>query len=76
MLVSVSMLVGCQTNSNNGDATAVTNSGEKISIVTTIFLEYDWVREITKGNDNVEITMLSWIECTINTYDSNNKRYW
>lgn len=30
----------------------------KLSIVTTIFPEYDWVREITKGNDNVEITML------------------
>ncbi len=30
----------------------------KLSIVTTIFPEYDWVREITNGNDNVEITML------------------
>lgn len=63
MLVSISMLVGCQTNTNNGDAVAASNSGEKnsdgkISIVTTIFPEYDWVREITKGNDNVEITML------------------
>ena len=30
----------------------------KLSIVTTIFPEYDWVREITKGNEDVEITML------------------
>lgn len=35
-----------------------TNDGKKMSIVTTIFPEYDWVREITKGNDNVDITML------------------
>lgn len=34
------------------------DDAEKISIVTTIFPEYDWVREIAKGNDNVEITML------------------
>ena len=31
---------------------------KKLSIVTTIFPIYDWVREIVKGNDNVEITML------------------
>lgn len=30
----------------------------KFQIVTTIFPEYDWVRELTKGNDNVEITLL------------------
>ena len=30
----------------------------KFRIVTTIFPEYDWVRELTKGNDNVEITLL------------------
>ena len=31
---------------------------EKLSIVTTIFPAYDWAREITNGNENVEITML------------------
>ena len=31
---------------------------KKLSIVTTIFPIYDWVREIVQGNDNVEITML------------------
>lgn len=30
----------------------------KISIVTTIFPEYDWVRELTAGSSDVEITML------------------
>ena len=32
--------------------------GKKLSIVTTIFPVYDWVREVVGGNDNVEITML------------------
>ena len=33
-------------------------TNEKLSIVTTIFPAYDWAREITNGNENVEITML------------------
>lgn len=45
-------LVGCGSRSQ-------TLAGEDtLSIVVTIFPEYDWVREITKGNDNVEITLL------------------
>lgn len=50
MALAVSMLTGC--------GTGVSKDNGKISIVTTIFPEYDWVREITKGNENVEITML------------------
>ncbi len=50
MMLAVSMLTGCGTDASKDNG--------KISIVTTIFPEYDWVREITKGNDNVEITML------------------
>ncbi len=38
----------------SGDAFA---EGKKLSVVTTIFPIYDWVREIAKGSD-VEITML------------------
>ncbi len=35
------------------------NNNKKFSIVTTIFPEYDWVREITgENNDNVNLTML------------------
>ncbi|MGN0665514.1 MAG: metal ABC transporter substrate-binding protein [Huintestinicola sp.] len=30
----------------------------KLSIVCTIFPEYDWVRELTAGSDNTEITLL------------------
>ena len=32
--------------------------GDKFEIVTTIFPVYDWVREMTRGNNKVEITML------------------
>ena len=31
---------------------------KKLSIVTTIFPIYDWVRQIVSGNDSVEITLL------------------
>lgn len=50
MMLAASMLTGCGTDASKDNG--------KISIVTTIFPEYDWVREITKGNENVEITML------------------
>ncbi len=50
MVLAISMLIGCGKSASN-------DSG-KLSIITTIFPEYDWVREITKGNENVEITML------------------
>lgn len=50
MVLAVSMLTGCGTDASKDNG--------KIFVVTTIFPEYDWVREITKGNANVEITML------------------
>ena len=50
MVLAVSMLTGCGAGASKDNG--------KISIVTTIFPEYDWVCEITKGNENVEITML------------------
>ena len=53
MVLALSMLVGCSTGSTGNK-----KEDGKISIVTTIFPEYDWVREIIKGNENVEITML------------------
>lgn len=62
VLLAGTVLFGCgQSASVNSDGTAVAGDvkqKETISVVTTIFPEYDWVREITKGNDNVDITML------------------
>ncbi len=50
--LSLTLLAGCGASSKR------TETSEKLSIVTTIFPEYDWVREITNGVDNVDITML------------------
>ena len=65
-LLAALMLAGCMNSSEvpMGSATAAPSQTEapahtKISIVTTIFPEYDWVREILGDKaDSAEITML------------------
>ena len=65
-LMLAGMLAGCMNSSEvpKGSATAVPSQTEapahtKISVVTTIFPEYDWVREILGDKaDSAEITML------------------
>lgn len=53
LALAMGALTGCQTPS------ASKSSGEKLRIVTTIFPEYDWVREILGDQaDRVELTML------------------
>ena len=50
---AVTCLAGCGTNSSAaGDASG------KISVVTTIFPEYDWVKNIAWDIDNIDVTML------------------
>ena len=52
-LYAVTCLAGCGTNSSAaGDASG------KISVVTTIFPEYDWVKNIAWDIDNIDVTML------------------
>lgn len=52
LLMLVGALAGCGKQND-------TNQTDKLSIVTTIFPEYDWVREILgEKADNAEITML------------------
>lgn len=52
LFMLVAALVGCGKQND-------TNQTDKLSIVTTIFPEYDWVREILgEKADNAEITML------------------
>ena len=53
LMLTAGMLTSCQTPS------ASKNRGEKLRIVTTIFPEYDWVREIVGDQaDRIELTML------------------
>nr|WP_302656536.1 ZinT/AdcA family metal-binding protein [uncultured Agathobaculum sp.] len=52
LLLLVGVLAGCGKQND-------TNKTDKLSIVTTIFPEYDWVREILGDKaDNAEVTML------------------
>lgn len=42
-----------------GSLSSDNSNNKKIKVVTTIFPEYDWVKEIAgNGNDNIELTML------------------
>jgi len=50
---AVTCLAACGTNTQTaGDASG------KISVVTTIFPEYDWVKNIARDIDNIDVTML------------------
>ena len=56
LLLALLMLVGALAGCGKQDDT---NKTDKLSIVTTIFPEYDWVREILGDKaDNAEVTML------------------
>lgn len=52
----VGSFAGCQ--KAVGTAPASNAQEDKLSIVCTIFPEYDWVKEIVGNNDNAEITLL------------------
>ena len=54
------ILVACTNSKSNNNSTTKNNDDKsKISIVTTIFPEYDWVRQILGENQaNVDLTML------------------
>ena len=55
LLMLVGVLAGCGKQNNDNK----TDEADKLSIVTTIFPEYDWVKEILGDKaDNAEITML------------------
>ena len=55
LLMAASMLAGC----GKQDDDDTTDTTDKLNIVTTIFPEYDWVKEILGDKaDNAEITML------------------
>lgn len=55
VLLMAFALTACGSTVKNEDSTG---ESDKISVVTTIFPEYDWVKEIIGDSENVEITML------------------
>ena len=60
LLVLVGVIGGCgKQNDTYDDRTGKAGKTDKLKVVTTIFPEYDWVREILGDKaDNAEITML------------------
>ena len=55
LLMTAGMLAGCGKQKDDD----TTDTTDKLSIVTTIFPEYDWVREILGDKaDNADVTML------------------
>ena len=61
VLMSALLLVGCGTGATNAPGVneqSSSNNGDTISVVTTIFPEYDWVKQIVGDSDSVEVTML------------------
>lgn len=57
LFMLIGVLAGCGKQSD--DKTDKTDKTDKLSIVTTIFPEYDWVKEILGDKaDNAEVTML------------------
>lgn len=55
-ILIVSMLCGCSISGSENTGEKSNNSNEKLRIVTTIFPQYDFVRQI--AGDNVSLTML------------------
>ena len=63
--IAAGLFVGCGANGDVAPSTTgetgenvAAESADTISVVTTIFPEYDWVKQIAGDNANVEITML------------------
>ena len=50
LVLALSLFAGCSGTPGADDG--------KLNIVTTIFPEYDWVKNITAGADNVDVTLL------------------
>lgn len=45
----------CSTGNNSSDNS---NNSERLSVIATIFPAYDWVKQITSGSDNIDLTLL------------------
>ena len=67
ILVAMMMVLGCAKKESEGGSEAQSSSTvaessssetKKLSIVTTIFPAYDWVKQVVGDNENVEISFL------------------
>ena len=56
ILMVMMMVLGCAKKENS--SANKSTEGKKLSIVTTIFPAYDWVKQVVGDNKNVDITFL------------------
>lgn len=56
ILMVMMMVLGCAKKENS--SASGSTEGKKLSIVTTIFPAYDWVKQVVGDNKNVDITFL------------------
>ncbi|MBR1506870.1 MAG: zinc ABC transporter substrate-binding protein [Eubacterium sp.] len=66
-MVAISLIVAMCTGCSGAASGATAGSG-KLKVVTTIFPEYDWVKEITAGVDSVDITLLMDTGADLHSY--------
>ncbi|MDD5930137.1 MAG: metal ABC transporter substrate-binding protein [Spirochaetales bacterium] len=58
IIAGVTILLALTTSVFAAKAKKSNNKSDKIKVVTTIFPEYDWVREIAGNSDNIDLTLL------------------
>lgn len=60
VLTISALFAGCAGNTQQSSTNSESKSAasEKLSVVTTIFPVYDWVKEITNGSGNIDLKML------------------
>ena len=66
-MVAISLILAMCTGCSGAASGATAGSG-KLKVVTTIFPEYDWVKEITAGVDSVDITLLMDTGADLHSY--------
>ncbi|MGN0528992.1 MAG: metal ABC transporter substrate-binding protein [Eubacterium sp.] len=55
VIIMITAFTGCTSNESSAEKT---DNTQKISIIATIFPEYDWVRQIAKNTDNIQLTLM------------------
>lgn len=58
ILTAVCLVVFGFTACSTGNSADNSNNSERLSVIATIFPAYDWVKQITAGSDNIDLTLL------------------
>lgn len=58
ILTAVCLVVFGFAACSTGNSADNSNNSERLSVIATIFPAYDWVKQITSGSDNIDLTLL------------------